>query len=186
MQNSRTFSHTLLKECLLPGDLAIDATCGNGNDTLLMAKLVENSGKILAFDIQPQAICNTMALLRREKVDKQVECIQDSHSNLHNYIDFDTKIKAAIFNLGYLPQSDKSIITLPTTTIEAIKSIQKHLVKKGRIIIVSYYGHEHGQEELDALNNYLSQLPQQDWSVLKYEFINQINCPPICFCLEKR
>ena len=186
MHISRTFSHTLVKDIILAGDTVIDATCGNGNDTLLLAQLVGKSGKVLAFDIQQQAIDNTLALLRQNNHEKQVVCIKDSHSNLPNYINYDTKIKAAIFNLGYLPKSDKLIITLPESTISAISSIQNYLVPGGRIVIVSYYGHPHGTEELDALIDYLSQLNQDEWTVLQYQFINQTNCPPICFCLEKK
>ena len=186
MQNSRTYSHTLLREIISIGDTVIDATCGNGNDTLLMAQLVGESGKVLAFDIQQQAIDNTLALLRQNNQEKQVTCIKDSHSNLPKYVNCDTKIKAAIFNLGYLPKSDKSIITLPKSTLAAINSIQNYLVAGGRIVIVAYYGHEHGQLELEALIDYLSHVNQTEWTVLQYQFINQKNCPPICFCLEKK
>lgn len=185
MQNSKLFSHSLLREIISIGDTVIDATCGNGNDTVLLAELVGESGKVLAFDIQQQAIDNTLALLRQNNCDKPVSCIKDSHSNLPKYIDSDTKIKAAIFNLGYLPKSDKSIITLPKSTLAAISSMQNYLVAGGRIVIVSYYGHEHGADELAALIDYLSQQNQREWSVLQYQFINQKNCPPICFCLEK-
>ncbi|MGY3724017.1 Putative rRNA methylase [Granulicatella balaenopterae] len=186
MQNSKNYSHTLLREIISIGDTVIDATCGNGNDTLFMAQLIGKSGQVLAFDIQQQAINNTLTLIQQNNCDKQVSCIKDSHSNLPKYIDSDTKIKAAIFNLGYLPKSDKSIITLPKSTIAAINSIQDYLIPGGRIVIVAYYGHQNGQEELDAISTYLSQQDQQDWSVLQYQFINQKNCPPICFCLEKK
>ncbi len=186
MQNSITFSHTLLQEIISIGDTVIDATCGNGNDTLLMAQLVGKSGKVLAFDIQQQAIDRTLSLLHLNSVEQQVDCILDSHSNLSKYVKCDTKIKAAIFNLGYLPNSDKTVITLPTSTISAITTIQRYLVSGGRIVIVAYYGHKHGQEELDAIVTYLNQLNQQEWTVLQYQFINQQNCPPICFCIEKK
>ena len=95
------------------------------------------------------------------------------HEHLHAVLDEETEITAAIFNLGYLPKSNKEIITKPTTTKQALDGLLPHLVKGSRIILVVYYGHEGGSEELDLVTNYTQALPQDVYSVLRYEFINQ-------------
>ena len=95
------------------------------------------------------------------------------HEHLHAVLDEETEITAAIFNLGYLPKSNKEIITKPATTKQALDGLLPHLVKGSRIILVVYYGHEGGSEELDLVTNYTQSLPQDVYSVLRYEFINQ-------------
>ena len=113
-------------------------------------------------------------------------CILDSHANISNYLGNQDLVRLAIFNLGYLPGSDKKIITTPSSTLEAIQILLDRLEKNGKIIIVSYYGHDGGIEEKDAVEELISALSQKEWSVLKYQFINQINCPPICYVIEKK
>ena len=113
-------------------------------------------------------------------------CILDSHANISNYLEQDELVRLAIFNLGYLPGSDKKIITTPSSTIKAIKILLERLENNGKIIIVSYYGHNGGLDEKNSVEGLISTLPQKEWSVLKYQFINQINCPPICYVIEKK
>src|SRR5699024_5237808 len=106
--------------------------------------------------------------------------------NLALYLPQETIIKGAIFNLGYLPKSNKSIITLPNTTKKALDALLERLAPKGRIVIVAYYGHEGGAEELLTVRHYCEQLPQELYNVLNYQFIDQKNQPPILFCIEKK
>lgn len=180
------YSRQLLQEVLQPGDIAVDATMGNGHDTLFMAECVGKTGFVYAFDIQAQAIESTKARLTDTPFEQRVQLIFDGHQNLALYLPKETMIKAAIFNLGYLPKSDKSIITLPNTTKKALDALLERLAPKGRIVIVAYYGHEGGAEELLTVRNYCEQLPQELYNVLNYQFINQKNQPPILFCIEKK
>lgn len=39
-----------------PGDTVVDATCGNGHDTLALARLVGPHGCVIALDIQVSAV----------------------------------------------------------------------------------------------------------------------------------
>lgn len=180
------FSRQLLQEVLQPGDTAVDATMGNGHDTLFMAECVGKTGFVYAFDIQAQAIEATKARLTDTPFEQRVQLIFDGHQNLDFYLPKEITIKAAIFNLGYLPKSDKSIITLPNTTKKALDALLERLAPKGRIIVVAYYGHEGGEEELLTVRDYCEQLPQEAYNVLNYQFINQKNQPPILFCIEKK
>ena len=186
MNNAQQFSHEMILSVILENGIFIDATAGNGHDTLFLAQHIEKDSKILAFDIQEQAILQTRQLLQKNDLSEKVTCILDSHAHLLNYLDKKDFVRLAIFNLGYLPGSDKKIITTPSSTLEAIQILLQRLEKKGKIIIVSYYGHEGGIEEKNSVEELIKTLPQKEWSVLKYQFINQINCPPICYVIEKK
>ena len=186
MKNAQQFSHEMILSVNLEDGIFIDATAGNGHDTLFLAQHIEKGSKILVFDIQESAILQTRQLLQKHDLAPKVTCILDSHANISNYLEQDERVRLAIFNLGYLPGSDKKIITIPSSTLEAIQILLERLEKYGKIIIVSYYGHDGGLDEKNSVEGLISTLPQKEWSVLKYQFINQINCPPICYIIEKK
>src|SRR5699024_2349776 len=143
LQGIIRFAHDLLDKTIKHGDIVVDATCGNGNDTLYLSELVAKNGHVFAFDIQEQAIATTTKLLN-EQNRQNVTLEQDIHSLMDQYIDEDTSLAAAVFNLGYLPRSDKSIITQPDSTITAIKKLLPLLRKKGLLVLVVYAGHPGG------------------------------------------
>ncbi|MBL1227658.1 SAM-dependent methyltransferase [Enterococcus sp. BWB1-3] len=186
LQTSLHFSHRLLEEIIQPGDQVVDATMGNGHDTALLAKLVGITGKVYAFDVQKAAIDATRKCLSEQKLMEQSTLFHQGHETIKDVITIETPIKAAIFNLGYLPKSDKEIITQPDTTKAAVDALLDRLVSKGRIILVVYYGHEGGKEELSMVEALCRNLPQQNYNVLSYQFINQMNHPPILYCIEKK
>ncbi|QIL46057.1 methyltransferase domain-containing protein [Vagococcus coleopterorum] len=180
------YSHTLLKEIIKPGDTVVDATVGNGFDTLFLAELVGTDGTVIGFDIQAQAIETTLMKLKDTQLDKQVSLYQQGHETVSSVISKEDKIKAAIFNLGYLPKADKNIITQGPTTIQAIETLMEHLTPLGRIIIVVYYGHQGGPEEKNQVMEFVKTIPQSHFNVLSYQFINQKNQPPILLAIEKK
>ncbi|MGN7388375.1 class I SAM-dependent methyltransferase [Sporosarcina sp. SAFN-015] len=176
------FSKRLISETVLPGESVVDATAGNGNDTLFLADLVGIEGRVYAFDIQQAALEATAN--RLDTLNERVTLILDSHANVDQYV---TKpIGGAMFNLGYLPYSeDLSIITKPDSTIEAIDKLLG-MLKKGGIITISVYdGHEGGKEERDALLAYVKSLHQADVHVARYELLNQRKNPPFLIAIEK-
>lgn len=170
-------AHAFLEEVVTDEDIVVDATMGNGHDTLFLARLAK---KVYAFDIQEQAIEQTTKRLAEAKLDN-VELFLTGHENVDQYVE---SIKAAIFNLGYLPSADKSVITQPHTTIQALEKLCQRLVIGGRIAIMIYYGHEGGDVERDAVLDFVSQL-QQELTVALYKTINQINQPPFLVMIEK-
>lgn len=186
LQTALHFSHTLLKEIVQPNDHVIDATMGNGNDTAFLADLVGENGKVYAFDVQKIALQNTEKRLKENELSAQVILFHQGHETIGDVVAADVPVKAAVFNLGYLPKSDKEIITLPDTTKTAIKAILNRLVAKGRIVLVVYYGHNGGEQELTMVNEFCQSLPQKEYNVLSYQFINQANQPPILYCIEKK
>ena len=177
------YAQTLLHMAIEEGDIAVDATAGNGHDTVFLAKLVGPNGSVFAFDVQKEAVDSTLLRVLDYSYEDRVRVINRGHETVDQFID--KEIGAAVFNLGYLPGSDHSIVTKPNTTIEAIEKILKLLKVGGMIVLVVYYGHEGGKNERDELLNYVSSLPQKYIHVLRYEFINQKNDPPFILALEK-
>ena len=186
LQTALHFSHSLLEEILQPGDHVIDATMGNGYDTVFMAEKIGKTGHVYSFDVQKEALLSTKSKLTEQDLLDRASLFLQGHETLGTVVDEAQPIKAGIFNLGYLPKSDKSVITLPETTRTAMEEILKRLVPRGRMILVVYYGHEGGEKELDMVQDYCQSLPQEKYNVLKYQFITQKNNPPILYCVEKK
>ncbi|CQR48191.1 Ribosomal RNA small subunit methyltransferase H [Paraliobacillus sp. PM-2] len=182
-----SFAHELIEAAIEPGDLVVDATCGNGNDTVILSKRTGNGGKVLAFDIQEQAIETTKKRLVQHQI-TNVELILDGHEHVEQYIpqQMKHKLAGAIFNLGYLPRSDKQVITKPATTIKAIDKIATTLKPGGIIVCVVYHGHPGGEEEKQALLNHFTTFDQDHFRVLQHGFINQMNNPPFILAIEKK
>ncbi|MER2106100.1 MAG: class I SAM-dependent methyltransferase [Solibacillus sp.] len=177
------YAQTLLEMSVGEGDIAVDATAGNGHDTLFLANLVGDAGYVYAFDVQKTAVDATLNRLLDNALEHRALVLRDGHENVAKYI---TKpVAAAIFNLGYLPGSDHSIVTKPNTTVQAIEDLLKLLKVGGMIVLVVYHGHEGGKEERDEVIRFVSELPQKYVHVLRYEFINQKNDPPFIIALEK-
>ena len=178
MKRPLEMAHDFLAQVITQEDIVIDATMGNGHDTLFLAKLAK---QVYAFDIQEQALEKTSQRLQEAGL-TNAELILQGHETVDQFV---TDVKAAIFNLGYLPSADKSIITQPQTTIEALDKLCQMLVKGGRIAIMIYYGHEGGDIEKDAVMDFVSQLPQQEYTAAIYRTLNQINNPPFLVMIEK-
>lgn len=175
------FSHELITQRLTTGAIAVDATVGNGHDTLFLANLVGESGTVIGFDVQQQAIETT-----REKTANlpQVQLHHQGHETIADV--YTGPINAAIFNLGYLPGADKQIITQPDTTIRAIDAILSQLTPKGLVCIILYTGHDGGMQEAESIHQWSEQLQQETYTAVTYQFINQKNNPPHLLAIEKK
>ncbi|CAM3767921.1 class I SAM-dependent methyltransferase [Mesobacillus zeae] len=182
------FAKILLEKAVSPGDIVIDATVGNGHDTVFLADLVGENGKVFGFDIQEAALESCMEKLVKRGLEKRAALFKTGHQNTKAWIppEFHGRISGAIFNLGYLPGGDKSIVTIPDTTIAAVEQIFNMLSPQGVIVIVIYHGHPEGSAEKDILLQYAETLPQDKAHVLRYQFINQKNSPPFIVAIEKR
>ncbi|MBF0714590.1 methyltransferase domain-containing protein [Gemella sp. GH3] len=181
MDKVLAFAEKILKEKIDKNSIVVDATCGNGNDTLFLAKTIAK--RVVAFDIQDTAINNTKKLLTINGVEEKVKLILDSHENFEKYIA--EKISAVIFNLGYLPNANHSVTTLGEVTKNTIEKMLPNLEIGGRIAIVIYWGHKEGKEEKDILMPYFANINQKYVEVLEYRFINQKNNAPYLVILEK-
>ena len=182
LQRVLQYAQNLLMQTIEKGEIAVDGTAGNGHDTLFLSQLVGEAGHVYAFDVQQQAVDSTLNRLSEHGV-KNATVLLDGHENVANYVQHE--IAGAIFNLGYLPGADHSIITQGNTTVTAIEQLLKLMKTGGIIVLVIYHGHEGGKEERDEVLRFVSSLPQKYVHVLRYEFINQKNDPPFIVALEK-
>ncbi len=178
------FSHMLLKEHIDEGDNVIDATVGNGYDTVFLANLVGETGQVTSFDIQRDAIENTRVRLVNNSIIGRVRLIEDGHQNIDKYIE--EKIDGIVFNLGYLPGANKDITTEKRTTIIAVEKGCKYLKVGGIVVLVIYTGHPGGQEELSGILDFADGLDKQKYNILRYNFINQATSPQVLAIIKRK
>jgi SAM-dependent methyltransferase len=181
------FAKLLIEERVRPGEAVIDATVGKGNDTLFLARLTGPHGRVFGFDTQSQAIA-----FAQEKASHQsnssIQWINLSHEFLLEAIgdEWLGRIGAVMFNLGYLPGFDHQITTNADSTLIGLDAAIQLLRIGGLVTVIAYTGHVGGQEEADAVVQWASQLPQTQYNVLSYQFINQKNNPPFLVAVEKK
>lgn len=176
--------HRLIKEKVQPGDICIDATAGRGNDTLLLAQLVGESGHVTAFDIQQDAVDSTKALLAANGMTERTDVLLKSHSEMGEMFEENT-VSCITFNFGWLPKGDHNIFTSKSTSIPAIEQGLKLLKSGGIMTLIIYYGRETGFEERDALLEYLPTIDSSRFTVIEMPFVNRPNCPPIPIIILK-
>ena len=164
------------------GGTAIDATAGNGFDTLKLCRKVGENGKVYAFDIQKTALEETKKKLCSEGF-SNARLIHDSHARLDEYIT--EPADCAVFNLGYLPGGDHSLQTKTDTTIEAIKKSLTLLKSTGFVSVTVYYGKNSGTEEKEGVMEFLKCLDHKKYTVLTHDFHNRPNNPPITVIITK-
>ena len=177
LQKSFILSH--LKE----GDTCADFTMGNGHDTSFLSKAVGKSGHVYAFDIQEGAIESTKKTLAADGCPENYTLILDSHHNAKNYIE--GKIKAGMFNLGYLPRSGKkTVTTMRETTMPAVEAAIELLAPDGALIVAIYPGHEEGALEGDMLREYFKTLSRFRICASEFHILNSPTSPYF-FLVEK-
>ncbi len=147
--------HLLLQRFLSEGDRVIDATAGNGHDTVFLARQVGATGRVLAFDVQAAAISSSRRLVEAEGLGERVHFFQKSHAGLADHAEAGT-MAAILFNLGYLPGSDRSVITTAAETLRALEASLRVLRPGGWLCVVCYPGHEGGIDEASAVEAWMA------------------------------
>lgn len=176
-------SHYFLRERVRPGDLVVDATCGNGFDTLLLARLVGEAGTVWAFDVQPVAIAATRELLEREGCLDPVRLIEAGHERLGEFVP--EGIAAAVFNLGYLPGGDTELITDQANTVSALEQAAQLLGPGGILTVALYTGHEGGPEEAQAVESWAASLHPGRFNVWRHRQLNRPETAPYLVFVER-
>lgn len=186
-----SLAHSTWRQVVKVGDTVIDATCGNGHDTLMLAKLVcgeGHQGLVYGFDLQQCALDNTSLLLDQELnvVQREhVRLLRMCHSKISEVIKSDAHVSLVAFNLGYLPGADKSITTRTGTTVEALKSAIKVVRPGGVISIIAYVGHPGGREEYQAVRDFSVNLSTESWACSHHELLNRPVSPHLLLLLRK-
>lgn len=181
-------AHTLATAALAPGGTAVDATVGNGHDTVVLARGVGKAGTVYGFDVQAAAIAETRRRLRAAGLEARVELVRSGHETMPRHVPerLHGAVDAIMFNLGYLPGSDSALTTGSTTTVPALRASVRLLRPGGVLTIVLYTGHEGGAEEAEAVEAWAEGLAQEEFEALSYRFVNQRNDPPRLLAVEKR
>ena len=182
-------SHKHWKTLIKPGDTVIDATCGNGHDTLVLAKLAltAKSGALFALDLQPVAIgsCRQMLINKLPKgVFNKINFCEGCHSKFPDELQFQS-VKMIAYNLGYLPGGDKSMTTTADTTLKSIKEAQNLIQDGGLISITCYPGHTAGMEEEEEIIKFTSSLDPKTWSCCHHRWTNRRIAPSLLL-IQKR
>lgn len=165
-----------------PGDVCIDATVGNGHDTEYLARLVGDEGRVIGFDIQKDALDS--AALQLGNLLSRTELHLESHENMDKYAAEGT-VSLIVFNFGYLPGGDHSVATRKETSIPAVKTGLQLLRKGGVMVLCVYSGGDSGFEERDAVLNFAAGLNPKDYLVMKTDYFNRRNNPPIPVIIVK-
>lgn len=170
----------ILEKYIKKGDHAVDATLGNGHDTITLLEIVGKNGKVSSYDIQEEAIKNSKENLKDFK-DYNIEFILKSHE----YMNFNKgEISGIVFNLGYLPNFEHKIKTEKISTINAIIKGLDFLKINGIISITSYLGHDNG-EEYGEIIDFCKKLDSKNYKVLEINPLNQSNLSPKLIIIQK-
>ena len=165
------------------GDVAVDFTMGNGNDTLFLSKTVGEKGRVYAFDIQSAALDSTRAHLEECGAPLNYTLIEASHHRVKEFVN--EPIKAGIFNLGYLPRSGKKYVTtMRETTMPAVEAAIDLLAPDGALIVAIYPGHEEGALEGDMLREYFKTLSKYRICASEFRILNS-PISPYFYLIEK-
>lgn len=161
-----TVAQSIIEQTLQPGDIAIDATAGNGHDTVFLARCVGPSGRTFSFDIQDSALFNTAHRLADCHIGN-VTLLNRSHAEMPSALPDEVpgQVAAVMFNLGYLPGGDKQLTTQTDSTLKAIHAALSLLKAGGIMTIIAYPGHEAGASETLAVQQLLEDLPKSEFNV---------------------
>ncbi len=187
-----------MRERVRLGDIAIDATLGNGHDTLFLCRLVGCNGHVYGFDIQADAIASTRERLTAAGIpDAAYTLLHRDHAQLQAALTDPSQlalpaarirgqVAAVMFNLGYLPGGEHRLVTRPDTTIAALDAALQLIRVGGIVTAVVYPGHAGGAEEANAVETWSGALSQEHFQTISYRLLNQRNDPPRVIAIERR
>ncbi len=189
MLNALWLSHEVVRPRLRAGGTAVDATVGNGHDTLFLATHLGPEGEVHAFDIQSCALdaaCERLDAVKEPLAAVEWHCTGHEHAAAVLAAEGVSELDAAMFNLGWLPGGDKSIVTQPKTTLRALEAILPLVRPGGVVSLVVYPGHDGGAAEAEAVEAAARALAAEEWAVFAYKPLNLGDGRPFLLVLERR
>lgn len=180
-------AHQHIQTMLADGMLAVDATLGNGHDCLFLAQCVGETGHVYGFDIQTQAILASRARLQQHDMPERATLFQADHANISRLIpeNLHSHITAIMFNLGYLPGADKTVITRSTSTLPALDAACGLLASQGIITVIAYPGHSGGDQETERVEQWLSRLDTRHFQQQTIYSQSEKSTAPRLFVIRK-
>ncbi|MBQ8972513.1 MAG: methyltransferase domain-containing protein [Clostridia bacterium] len=182
-RSARHWAHALIEETLEIGDIAVDATMGNGHDTEWLCRLVGETGRVYAFDIQPAAVAQTEARLQGAQLRNRAILHCAGHERMNELLP--ESANAIVFNLGWLPGAPHGVTTRVETTLQAANAALQCLKPRGILTICIYPGHEEGARERDALLHWGAHLRPEAFDVFVKQYLNQPHDPPLLLAVRK-
>lgn len=174
----------LVEPALFPGARAVDATMGNGKDTLWLCRLVGETGRVYAFDVQPEAVARTRALLEAEGMSGRAALFCEGHQRMAEFVP--GPVDVVMFNLGWLPGAEHAVTTQVSTTLAAAEAALALLKPEGLMTICAYPGHDEGARELEALLAWAKALDGRKWDAMLRCYLNQPGMPPQLIAVKRK
>jgi ubiquinone/menaquinone biosynthesis C-methylase UbiE len=177
-------AHQIVADTACSGDLLIDATTGNGTDTLLLARLAGSAGRVLAFDVQAEAIAAARERVEAAGMAQNVRFILESHATMSSHA-APGAAAVVMFNLGYLPGQDHAIVTTAAETLAALAAAATVLKPGGLLSVICYPGHSGGDGESKAVEDWMVRLPAAGWRVCRYGALGTLRPAPFLLAAVK-
>jgi tRNA1(Val) A37 N6-methylase TrmN6 len=177
-------AHLLLGRCIQRGDLVVDATAGNGHDALFLAQQVAPGGHVHAFDIQPEAIVRAQHRIAEAGLADHVTFHHTDHASMATRLPHES-VRAVLFNLGYLPGSDRATTTMRDSTLTALHAAAQLLHSGGLLSLVCYPGHPQGAEELAEIRAMWPSWASAGWRIATYSLPFTTAASPVLWLATK-
>lgn len=183
-KSARFWAKEVIEEALFPGARAIDATMGNGYDTLWLCELVGETGKVYAFDIQQEAVAHTAERLEQAGMQERASLFGVGHEHMLDTVH--EPVDAVLFNLGWLPGAEHGVTTQTATTLRAVDAALALLKEEAVMTICIYPGHAEGSRELESLLEWAGGLDDKRYDAVLKHYLNQPNDPPQMLAIRKK
>lgn len=182
-RSARFWAAELIEPALYDGARAVDATMGNGQDTLWLCRRVGEAGRVYAFDVQPEAVARTRQRLEDAGVAQRAELHCLGHERMAEVVP--GPVDAVMFNLGWLPGAAHAVTTRTETTLLAVNAALGLLKPDGLLTVCVYPGHPEGTRELEALTHWAETLDPRRFDALLRRYMNQPNDPPQLIAVKR-
>lgn len=183
LRNARHLAADYMIRTVQPGDSVVDATMGNGKDTLFLCGLVGETGHVYAFDVQEEAVRRTQERVGEAGFAARTTLLLAGHETMARHVP--QGVKAVMFNLGWLPGAQHIVTTKTDTTLEAVRAAVELIGRGGIVTVCIYPGHEEGTRELHALLDYAKGLSVRTYNVLHHHFLNAAEGTPELILIQK-
>ncbi len=176
-------AHQAVSQVIRAGDTVIDATAGNGLDTIFLALKTGPSGRVYSFDIQEEALFRTAEKLKEQNLNQWVSLVEAGHEKIAGHVN--ETVSVVMYNLGYLPGASSAITTMLDTTLQSFHQALALLQPGGIITVVLYPGHKEGKIEKEGLIPVFSRLSSFEYTVLHYNYLNKSSGSPELVIVQK-
>ena len=183
LRNARHLAADYMMRTIKEGDTVVDATMGNGKDTLFLCDLVGESGHVYAFDVQAEAVERTRERVEEAGYTARTTLLLAGHETMKEHVP--ASVQAIMFNLGWLPGAQHVVTTQTETTLKAVSAALDLIAPGGIVTVCVYPGHEEGTRELEALKEYVSSLSVRTYNALYHSFVNASSQTPRLFLIQR-